>query len=213
MEVGAARRSTVAWTWPRSIAIAVGCGLVVGALTSIGQSALPDQVRSLANGSAPWSLAAFILAAIAGGRDTVRSAILAAGALLAMLAGYDLITTLRGFPVSASMTLFWVVAAVIAGPVLGVGAAWSQGTDRPKAAAGVAVLASILVGEAIYGLTVIGDSTSPVYWTAQLLVGLGLVAFLGIRLRSPTALVLCAGLTAAGAAAFYVLYSTVTGPG
>jgi hypothetical protein len=59
-------------------------------------------------------------------------------------------------------------------------------------------------------LTVIGGSTSAVYWTAQLLVGLGLVAFIGFRFRSPMAFALCAALTAAGAATSYVIYSTVT---
>jgi hypothetical protein len=204
-------RSGSAASWRRSIAIAVGGGLVVGALTSIGQGALPDEVRSLANGSAPWSAAAFVLAVVAGRRETFRSSVLAAAALLAMLAGYSLMATLRGFPVGPSMTLFWVAAAVVAGPVLGVGAAWSQGTDRPKAAAGVAILASILVGEAVYGLSVIAGSTSPAYWTAQLVVGLGLVAVLGYHLRSWAGLVLCAALSAAGAAAFAFLYSNLTG--
>ena len=73
------------------------------------------------------------------------------------------------------MTLFWVAAAVVAGPVLGVGAAWSQGTDRAQGRSRESrSCASILVGEAVYGLTVIAGSTSPAYWTAQLIVGLGL---------------------------------------
>ena len=170
-------------------------------------------MRSLTNAASPWSAAAFALAAVAGGRETLRSAVLAAGSLLAMLASYGLASTLRGFPVGASTTLFWAAAAVFVGPALGVGAAWSRGTDPRKAAAGVAVLASILVGEAVYGLTVIGDSTSPVYWTVQLVAGFGLIVVLGARLRSVAAGTLCAALTAAGAAAFYVLYSGVTRQG
>jgi hypothetical protein len=145
------RQSRSLASWRRSIAIAVGGGLAIGVLTSIGQTVLPDDLRSLANAAGPWSVAAFALAAASDGRDTRRSAILAAGALLAMLAGYSLATTLRGFPVGASMTAFWVAAAVIVGPALGVGAAWSRSTDQRKAAAGVAVLASILVGEGPMG--------------------------------------------------------------
>ena len=206
-------QTRLAPSWPRSIAIAGVGGLVVGILTSIGQSVLPDEMRSLANAASPWSAAAFALAVVAGGRDTLRSAILASGSLLMMLAGYSLASTLRGFPVGASTTLFWVAAAVIVGPALGVGAAWTPGTDPRKAAAGVAVLASILVGEAVYGLTVIGNSTSPSYWTVQLVAGLSLVVALGARLRSLAAGTLCAALTAAGAAAFYVLYSGVTRQG
>ena len=73
----------------------------------------------------------------------------------------------------------------------------------------MALLASILVGEAIYGLTVVRDSTSPVYWTAQLLSGLGLVLVLAIHVKSVIVFALCAVLTAAGAAAFYLLYSNI----
>ena len=129
-------QSRIAPSWPRSIAIAGGGGLVVGVLTSIGQAALPDEIRSLANAASPWSAAAFALAAVAGGRETLRSAILAAGSLLTMLAGYSLASTLRGFPVGASTTLFWVAAAVVVGPALGVGAAWSRGDRRAESGRG-----------------------------------------------------------------------------
>jgi hypothetical protein len=200
-------------TWPRSIALAAGGGLVVGVLTSFGQTVLPDPIRSLANASSPWSAAAFALAYAAGGRDVVRRAVLGGVALFGMLAGYDLTTLVRGFAISGSVTLFWAAAAITAGPVLGIGAAWSQGQDERKAGAGVAALAAILVGEAIFGLTYIADSTSPVYWTGQLLVGLGLVATVGWRRRNATAFAVCAALTAAGAIAFYLVYPRLTALG
>jgi FtsH-binding integral membrane protein len=189
----------------RSIAIALGGGLLVGVLTSFGQTVLPDQLRSLANGAGPWSAAAFALAVLAAPRGTLATALLAAGALLAMLAGYDLTSVARGFPISTATTLFWIVAAVVAGPVLGIGAAWIRGTDWRLAA----TLAAILVGEGVYGLTTIADSTSPGYWLAQVAVGLAVVAATALRLRSPAALGLGLVLTFVGAAAFDLVYANI----
>jgi hypothetical protein len=193
----------------RSIAIALGGGLLVGVLTSFGQTVLPDQLRSLANGAGPWSAAAFALAVLTDPRDARASALLAAGGLLAMLAGYDLTSVARGFPISTATTLFWIVAAVVAGPVLGIGAAWIRGTDWRLAATGAAALAAILVGEGVYGLTTIADSTSPGYWLAQVAVGLAVVAATALRLRSPAALGLGLVLTFVGAAAFDLVYANI----
>ena len=93
------------------------------------------------------------------------------------------------------------------GPVLGVGAAWVRGSDLPRIAVATGVIAGILVGEGAYGLTVIADTTSPVYWTLQLIVGLGIVLAACIRLRRIALIGLCAGVTAA--VGFYLAYSSL----
>jgi hypothetical protein len=194
-----------------AFAIAVVGGLAVGVLTSIGQTLLPDVIQSLANGAAPWSAAAFALAAAGAGRDAGRGAALAAIALLAMLAGYDLSTLARGFAVNGSTTLFWIAAALTVGPILGIASVWIRGPDRRKAAVGVAALASILVGEAAYGLAILVSTTAPVYWALQLALGIGLVIAVAVRLSSPSVAALGAALTAVGAVAFVVLYARVLG--
>ena len=205
-------QSRIAPSWPRSIAIAGGGGLVVGVLTSIGQSVLPDEMRSLANAASPWSAAAFALAVVAGGRDTLRSAILAAGSLL------------RCSPATASRAPCAVPRrrlhdAVLGrggrhrGPALGVGAAWSRGTDRAEGGRGRG-------GPGVDprrggGLRADGHRRLDL---TRLLDGparRGPRPGRGPGSRSPERrrAALCAALTAAGAAAIYVLYSGVYAPG
>ena len=60
------------------------------------------------------------------------------------------------------MFLRWGVAAVIAGPALGVGAAWLRGPNALRAAAAVTPIAGILQGEGRYGLTVLAVTASGV---------------------------------------------------
>jgi uncharacterized protein DUF6518 len=182
-------------------------GLAIGILTSFGQGALPTGISSLANSAGAWSLAAFLLCLC--NPVPLRGLLLGVLALVAMLAGYMVATELRGFATGTSLWLFWGVAAIVVGPVLGVGAAWVRGSDPRRIAAGAGAIAGILVGEGAYGLTVIADTTSPEYWTLQITVGLGIVLAVAIRLRRTSSIGLCAGVTAAVAVAFYIAYSSL----
>ena len=173
-------------------------GVVVGILTSLGQGALPAEVASLANSAGAWCVAAFVLAL--PNRRPRLGLLLGPIALLAMLAGYDLATLARGGAVSTSTVVLWGAAAVVVGPVLGVGAAWARDRDPRRVAIGVAPLAGILIGEAVHGLTAIADTTYGPYWIAEAVVGLALVAWVGARTRSAAATLLCAALAAVGAA-------------
>ena len=188
------------------VALVAVVGTVLGALTSVGQGTLPFELSPLANSSGSWSLAAFVLASVE--RVPVRAAILGSIALVALLAGYVLATILRGFPVGTTLVVFWSAAAVVAGPALGVGAAWLQGPGLLRRAAGMAALAGVLLGEAIYGLTVIADTTPRIYWTGQLVVAAAVV-LLGLRrVRwQPVPSAVGIALSAIAAGAFYVLYS------
>lgn len=56
-----------------------------------------------------------------------------------------------------------------------------------QAAAATALLSDIGLGEATYGLTMVADTTSPVYWTLIGLLALGLLVAMLIR-RFPPAL-------------------------
>ena len=192
---------------PPPIATVTAGGLAIGILTSFGQGALPSGITSLANSAGAWSLAAFLLCL--GNPVPRRGLLLGLLALLSMLAGYMAATELRGFATGTSLWLFWGVAAIVVGPVLGVGAAWVRASDPRRIAAGAGAIAGILVGEGAYGLTVIADTTSPVYWTLQIIVGLGIVLAAVIRLRRTASIGLCAGVTAAVAVAFYVTYSSL----
>ncbi len=181
-------------------------GLAIGVLTSLAQGgALPAAIASLANSAGAWTAAAFLLAL--PNRRPRLGLVLGPIALAAMLVGYDLATLARGFPVSSSTIVFWGLAAVVVGPVLGVGAAWARGAEPRRVALGVAPLAGILIGEAVYGLTFVADTTDARYWIGQAVVGVVAIAWVGARTRSLKATLLCAACAGAMAAAFVAAYS------
>ena len=97
-----------------------------------------------------------------------------------MLAGYVIVADLRGFPSAASTVLFWTVAALIAGPVLGIGAAWAHGNDDRKLGLAFSPFLGVLLGEGIYGLRALADTTPTVYWACQIAVALGLALVIGV---------------------------------
>ena len=128
-----------------------------------------------------------------------------------MLAGYALATEFRGYPVGTSMFVRWGVAAVIAGPALGVGTAWLRDPNPRRAAAGVAPIAGILLGEGLYGLTVVAATTSVGYWIGEVAVGLALVVLAAIRLRNGPGIALMLALSAIASVIFYLVYTRVLG--
>lgn len=181
-------------------------GFAIGSLTSLGQGMLPFVLSPLANSAGSWSLAAFALAL--GNRQPRRGALLGFASLASTLAGYAMTSTMRGNPVGPSLVLFWGVASVVVGPVLGVGAAWVRGSGPTRVAAGGAAIAGILVGEGAYGLTVIGTTTPAGYWIAQIVVGLGIVVAISVRrLGSLQPAAICVAFMAVVAAALYISYS------
>ncbi|MEV4730422.1 DUF6518 family protein [Saccharopolyspora sp. NPDC049426] len=195
------RRGTV-----RAVVVAVVCGLIAGAATAIAQGTLPAWLSSLANSSGSWTLLAFLLALPAP--TAASGAVCGFGSLLSMLAGYVLTDLLRGYPASTGLMVFWSAAALIAGPLLGVGAQWLRRRPGTRAALGLSALCGVLLGEAGYGLLVIAQSTSPVYWWGQGIVGvLLLAAGAGWKLRGPGPVVQAMLFTAAVAMAFVVAYT------
>lgn len=190
----------------RAIVPAVVCGLIAGGVTAIAQGMLPVALSMLANSSGSWTLLAFLLALPAP--TAVSGAVCGSGALLSMLAGYVLTDLLRGYPASTGLMVFWSAAALIAGPLLGVGAQWLRRSPGTRAALGLSALCGVLIGEAGYGLLVLSQSTSPVYWWGQGLLGaLLLTAGAGWKLRGFGLVVQAVLFTAAVAMVFVVLYT------
>jgi hypothetical protein len=193
----------------RILLVAVGAGLAIGIATSVGQGSLPEWLTPLSNSSGSWCLCAFALALLE--RDPRRAALVGFASLVAMLAGYALATELRGYPVGTSMFVRWGAAAVIAGPALGVGAAWRRGPDPRHAAAGVAPIAGILLGEGLYGLTVVAATTSVAYWIGELALGLAVVVLAAVRIRSGRGIALMLALAAIASVVFYLVYTLLLG--
>ncbi|WP_166983210.1 DUF6518 family protein [Paramicrobacterium fandaimingii] len=187
-----------------SIAAVLATSLVLGGLTSYAQGFLPDWFSSFANSASGWTLLTAVLVFLARCSWWV-SALLGAGSFVLLTLGYAAVSTLRGFVYDPT---FFAIIGLIAGPFIGLAACWIRRRDL-RAAAATAVLAGIGAGEAVYGLTVVGDTTSPVYWVFIGAVALALAVFmLARRVRRallPITVVLVG--TALVAAAFTVAFS------
>ncbi len=138
----------------------------LGGLTAYGQGRLPASLASLANSTSPWVLVAALLAPLA--RRGATAALIGGLALALLLAGYILTDWQRGYPSSHALIAFWSLAALLAGPVVGLASYLLRHGTRTAAATSAGLLSGLLGGEAVYGLTVIGATTSPAYWWSQL---------------------------------------------
>lgn len=186
-----------------SVLVAAGAA---GALTAYAQGFLPDELGSLANSVGTWTLVGFVLALPA--RRLRTAAVAGALSLAALVAGYYVANELRGFPASSRAVVFWVLAAAVAGPAIGASAHWVRHGQGSRRAVAAGLVPGLLMGEGIYGLTVIADTTYPPYWAAELTAGVAaLVGLCAWRLRSVPAIAAAGATAAAVAAAFLVLYS------
>ncbi|RKT88811.1 hypothetical protein SAMN05421805_107228 [Saccharopolyspora antimicrobica] len=188
------------------LAVAVAAGLALGVLTAFGQQWLPESLAPLANSSGSWAMTAFLVALLAP-RGGV-AALSGASVLVCMLIGYVVANQLRGYPSSSGLLIFWGAAAVVAGPLLGLGAHWLRNRRGTRAALGGGGVSGVLIGEGVYGLLYIADTTSPSYWWGQIVVGLVLLAAVSARRLRPWRTAVLGALTTAGVAvAFVFLYS------
>lgn len=131
------------------LAFAGVVALVLGVLTAYAQGWLPEQVSSLANSSGAWALIAFGLCLLA--RRLAIAVACGVVALLALLLGYVLGAQSQGFASSRSLLIFWGLAAVFAGPLIGVCAHWTRYGRPVLAALGTGGVAGVLVGKVSTG--------------------------------------------------------------
>ncbi len=102
----------------------------------------------------------------------------ALAAFVFLLAGYTVASEIRGYATSSSMWVLWGTAAIVVAPVLGIMGAWARRDSGVGRSVTTGALSGLLVDEGAYGLAVVADTTSPVYWTISIVVGLvGLVGF------------------------------------
>jgi hypothetical protein len=154
------------------LTLAAGVGLPAGALTEWSVPHLPFSVEPLGNSAAPWVLVAFVVALTA--RRTGESLVLAVVALVGLVLGFYLAEAYRGWPVSRHQVVFWSVASVVVGPLVGLAAGWLRHAGRTAGALGGGVIGGLLVGEAVYGLTKLKLSSPSGYWRVQFISGVGL---------------------------------------
>lgn len=179
---------------------------LLGVLTAYAQGWLPEQMGSLANSSGSWALVAFVLAMLTA--TPVAGSVAGALSLVALLGGYIVGAGLRDFPSSTSLVVFWGAAALLVGPLLGLGGYWVKDRRGPLAAVGLGAMSGVLIGEGAYGLAYIADTTYPPYWWGSIGVGLTLLSVVAIqRLTGLRARILAVGMCAATAVAFVAVYT------
>jgi hypothetical protein len=181
--------------------------LSLGVLTAYAQEWLPDELGSLANSSGSWALVAFGLALLLA-TGVRNAAVIGSLALLALLVGYVLGAEARGYASGTGLIAFWGAAALLAGPLVGIGAFWVKSGGGLRPALGVGAMSGVLIGEGLYGLAFIADTTYPPYWWAETLVGALLAAW--VVSHHPNRFQTAAVALAVGTltvAAFLVVYS------
>ena len=189
--------------------LAVAAAFVLGGLTSVGQQFLPPDLNSLANSAGSWTAICFVMLVLSRIRGW-RAAGLGILVFIALNEGYGLVTRLKGFPYGILFENMWTLIAVVIGPVIGLAASWVQSTRPALVALGAAAPATVLVGEGVYGLLYVSDTTSPVCWTGSIVVGAVLVVLMAVlRVRSVGGGILSIALTAIGAALFVLAYSSL----
>jgi hypothetical protein len=199
--------------WAR-LAVAAGTGLVVGALTQLGQGLLPGDTSQAANAISPWLLVAFLVAStMPRPAWAVVAAIITLGGLLV---GYYALVQLRfGYAGSTFSYLFWGAGALAGGVVFGLaGWAWRRDPRGFVRALAIGLMAGVFVGDAIYESVVLGKVGIGVVFA---IVGLALPAILGRsradRLGGYVAIVPALALGALGYVVFIALYEVITGIG
>ena len=171
--------------------------LVLGAVTSWAQGFLPDAWAPLANSPSGW--AAMTALVVMAFRPRLRwGAVFGAVSFLCLVLGYTLASELRGLAYDPTQ---WGAIGLVTGPFIGAAAAGAASARSIPVALGSGVLAGVLVADGIYGLTVVADTTSPVYWTTALVLGLLVVLATPLRLRAvaPIAVMVVAFIAATAA--------------
>ncbi|MFB8230621.1 DUF6518 family protein [Cellulosimicrobium sp. NPDC055967] len=191
--------------WRRGAVVLVA-SFLLGGLTSYAQGFLPDAAAPFANSASGWTLLTALLVAWSA-RDprarTWHAAVLGAASFVLLTLGYAVAADLRGY--FYDPTTFGVVGVVV-GPFVGIAAAWLWRTGT-HAALGTAVLAGIGVGESVYGLTTVVETTGATYWVTIGVVALVLLGgMLARRLRGALPVATAVGGTAVVAAAFVLAY-------
>jgi hypothetical protein len=166
----------------RALAIVLLFSLVVGGLTSPAQGFLPDGLRSFANSAGGWSMLAFLGVWLSRARPLL-GALLGAVSFVAMVEAYGVVSLWRGYFFADPFSSMWIPIGLVAGPLLGVAAALVRHAGRGWTIAGVAALSLVLVAEGIFGLSVLVGTTSWVYWTLEVVLGIGFLAAAVLRGR------------------------------
>ncbi|WP_226653463.1 DUF6518 family protein [Leifsonia sp. LS1] len=154
--------------------VAIG-SLAVGGLTSFGQQYLPEWTSSFTNSAGGWTMLAFGIVWLSRARPAL-GAVLGAVSFLLMVEGYGVVSAWRGYFYADPFTSVWTIIALVAGPVIGLSAAIARHGSRLRSALATVPLSAVLLGEGVWALVAIADTTSPVYWIIEIVLSAVVVA-------------------------------------
>ena len=185
--------------------VVLAASALLGGATSLAQTFLPDAIRPFANSASGWTLLTALAVAACHAR-TAPSMVFGAASFVALVWGYQVMSTLRGFPTDE--TLFLIIGLIV-GPFVGMASSWLR-REGWRALLGCGALSGIAVGEGVYGLVKVADTTGWFYWTLIAVVGLGLLVVTARhRIHNARSRVLAVVLVLAVSAAFFFVYSAV----
>ena len=189
------------------VGVVLAASVLLGGLTSWAQGVLPQQAAPFANSASGWAVltVALVVLSRTGGW---RAAALGAASFVLLVLGYTAASHLRGLAYSP---VLWGTVGLVTGPFVGLAAAWLRTTGR-TAALGTAAVAGILVGDGVFGLTHVADTTGVTYWVTIGVAGVALLVGMAVRrLRECGTVLLATVGTLAAAAALVVVLPRVAG--
>lgn len=166
---------------------------------------LPDALVSFANSAGGWTILTFGLLWLSRVRPPVGAA-LGLVSFVLLVEGYRIVSGWRGYHYAEPFQDTFTIIGVLAGPIVGLSAALVRSGPawwKPLAAAPVA---AVLIGEGVYGLTVVAASTSPVFWSLQMVLGVALVVATAVATRPRVTPIVLGSLAAVGGAAAFVAF-------
>jgi len=178
--------------------------VVLGGATSFAQGLLPQGLQPFANSASGWTILTVLM--VWSARQTLRwSAVLGAVSFVALVLGYTVVSNVRGAYFSP---VFWSVVGVVVGPWVGAAAAALHQRGR-WAAIGTGLLAGVLLGDSLYGITVVMATTGWAYWTFVGVLGVALLVAIAVRRLKSARLVTIATVVAAVTAVLMNLTSAL----
>ena len=180
---------------------AAAIGVAIGAATSFGQAYLNLPWSALVNSASPWLLGGFAAGALQGAR--ARGILAGLGACVLEVVSYYVVTAARGYSGSSSEIVFWIVCALVGGPLFGwSGWAWRSGPEQLRAWG--ALLAATWLAEAIgtYQLRLGYHSAAVLFLVIGLALFVGLLAVRALRRH----LAVTAAITVAATVVGFLIY-------
>lgn len=153
----------------RAAVVVVGGAVLIGGLTSFAQLYLPPWVSSLSNSAGGWTMFSFLLVWLSRARPLLAG-VLGIVVFQLLVESYSVVSEWRGFDDGDPFSSIWTVVGLAAGPLLGVAASLVRHGPPAWRALAVTPLSAVLLGEGIWALNTIADTTSPVYWTLEIVL-------------------------------------------